>query len=109
MKPRILAALVTLVALLITATAADHPALAPETISIPPAPTGATPGRFVLFSHAGTLYRIDTATGMTWQHEIQKTGSAKFPVVSGWVALNENFFAVSKLTADIEANQRPSK
>jgi hypothetical protein len=97
----------TLCVLLLAFTASAPDALSPESTAVPPLPAGTAPSRFVLFSHGGSLYRIDTATGRTWEHVVEKTSSRKFPVVSGWLAMNENYFAVLKMTADLDKPAEP--
>jgi hypothetical protein len=37
----------------------------------PPAPDATAPGRFLLHTSGGTLYRLDTATGGTWEMAAQ--------------------------------------
>ena len=80
-------------ALSTTSRAPEPPTLAQlaDKAFTPPAPEATTPGRFLLHTHAGTLYRLDTATGATWEQTSQLLPNGG--TLNGWMRGSESAFA----------------
>jgi len=90
-------ALLALLLLAVAALAPEPPTLAQllEKAFAPPAPEATLPGRFILHTSAGILYRLDTATGSTWEQTTQllPTGST----LNAWSRVSES--AITMLMA----------
>lgn len=54
----------------------------------PPAPDATAPGRFLLHTSGGTLYRLDTATGGTWEMAAQLGPNGG--TVNAWARVSES-------------------
>jgi len=83
----------TLATLALTVRAQDTQRPTPWDIK-PPAPDNQVPGRFQLYTGSdGTLYRLDTCTGQTWEMVKQNmdTSSVKNVRLEGWEEITESF------------------
>jgi len=61
----------------------------------PPAPDATAPGRFLLHTSGGTLYRLDTATGGTWEMAAQLAPNGG--TVNAWARVSESTFTTLRL------------
>lgn len=68
-----------------------------------PAPQATVPARFLLHTHAGTLYRLDTATGQTW--EITHTQTATGHTVSAWTRTTESHMATLQMIERLKSGK----